>query len=92
MNLSDLQNKDIINVLDGKKIGNIIDARFNPEYSSTLANDSTLECYKNDFGVNCEVGDIMLSADVDGDNLISLQVESVECSFSSNSESFSCFN
>ena len=29
MNLSDLQNKDIINVLDGKKIGNIIDARFN---------------------------------------------------------------
>ena len=30
MNLSDLQNKDIINVIDGKKIGNIIDARFNP--------------------------------------------------------------
>ena len=29
MNLSDLQNKDIINVIDGKKIGNIIDARFN---------------------------------------------------------------
>ena len=29
MNLSDLQNKDIVNVLDGKKIGNIIDARFN---------------------------------------------------------------
>lgn len=29
MNLSDLQNKDIINVLDGKKIGNIIDAKFN---------------------------------------------------------------
>ena len=29
MNLSDLQNKDIINMLDGKKIGNIIDARFN---------------------------------------------------------------
>jgi len=29
MNLSDLQNKDIINILDGKKIGNIIDARFN---------------------------------------------------------------
>ncbi len=31
MNLSDLQNKDIINVLDGKKVGNIIDARFNLE-------------------------------------------------------------
>ena len=29
MNLSDLQNKDIINIIDGKKIGNIIDARFN---------------------------------------------------------------
>lgn len=29
MNLSDLQNKDIVNVLDGKKIGNIVDARFN---------------------------------------------------------------
>lgn len=29
VNLSDLQNKDIINVLDGKKIGNIIDAKFN---------------------------------------------------------------
>ena len=29
MNLSDLQNKDIINIIDGKKIGNIIDAKFN---------------------------------------------------------------
>ena len=29
MLLSDLQNKDIINMHDGKKIGNIIDARFN---------------------------------------------------------------
>jgi len=29
MNLSDLQNKDIINIFDGKKIGNIIDAKFN---------------------------------------------------------------
>ena len=31
MNLSDLQNKDIINIIDGKKIGNIIDARFNTQ-------------------------------------------------------------
>ena len=31
MNLSDLQNKDLINIVDGKKIGNIIDARFNVE-------------------------------------------------------------
>ncbi len=29
MLLSDLQNKDIINIHDGKKIGSIIDARFN---------------------------------------------------------------
>ena len=29
MLLSDLQNKDIINVYDGKKIGNIIDAKNN---------------------------------------------------------------
>lgn len=29
MLLSDLQNKDIINLDDGKKIGNIIDAKFN---------------------------------------------------------------
>ena len=29
VNLSDLQNKDIINIIDGKKIGNIIDAKFN---------------------------------------------------------------
>ncbi len=29
MLLSDLQHKDIINITDGKKIGNIIDAKFN---------------------------------------------------------------
>ncbi len=29
MLLSDLQNKDIINMHDGKKIGNIVDAKFN---------------------------------------------------------------
>lgn len=29
MRLSDLQNKDIINVKDGKKIGNIIDVKLN---------------------------------------------------------------
>ena len=29
MNLSDLQNKDIVNMVDGRKIGNIIDAKFN---------------------------------------------------------------
>ncbi len=34
MNMSDLQNKDIINILDGKKIGNIIDVRFNIQSGS----------------------------------------------------------
>lgn len=29
MNLSDLQSKDIVNMADGRKIGNIIDAQFN---------------------------------------------------------------
>ena len=29
MLLSDLQNKDLISIQDGKKIGNIIDAKFN---------------------------------------------------------------
>ena len=29
MLLSDLQNKDIVNITDGKKVGNIIDAKFN---------------------------------------------------------------
>ena len=29
MNLSELQNKDIINIIDGKKIGNIVDVNFN---------------------------------------------------------------
>ena len=29
MRLSDLQNKDVVNVLDGKNIGNIIDLKIN---------------------------------------------------------------
>jgi len=29
--LSDLQNKDVINVIDGKKIGNIIDITIEPD-------------------------------------------------------------
>ena len=31
MRLSDLQNKDIVNMMDGRKIGNIIDINFNLE-------------------------------------------------------------
>ncbi len=30
MNLSEFQNKDVINIKDGKKIGNIIDCRIEP--------------------------------------------------------------
>lgn len=37
MRLSDLQNKDIVNVLDGKNIGNIIDVRIDEETGSILS-------------------------------------------------------
>ena len=30
MNLSEFQNKDVINIKDGKKIGNIIDCKIDP--------------------------------------------------------------
>ena len=35
MRLSDMQNKDIINTIDGKKIGNIIDVIINDEGKMT---------------------------------------------------------
>lgn len=31
MNLSDFQNKDVVNVQDGKKVGNIIDCKIDPQ-------------------------------------------------------------
>ena len=37
MRLSDLQSKDIVNVIDGKNIGNIIDVRINEESGSIEA-------------------------------------------------------
>jgi len=37
MRLSDLQNKNIVNVNDGKNIGNIIDVRINETDGSILA-------------------------------------------------------
>lgn len=37
MRLSDLQSKDIVNVMDGKNIGNIIDVRINEETGSIEA-------------------------------------------------------
>ena len=35
MRLSDLQNKDVVNIIDGKKIGNIIDVSINQEGVTT---------------------------------------------------------
>jgi len=37
MRLSDLQNKDIVNVIDGKNIGNIIDVRIDEQTGTILA-------------------------------------------------------
>ena len=37
MRLSDLQNKDIVNVIDGKNIGNIIDVRIDEQTGNILA-------------------------------------------------------
>lgn len=35
MRLSDLQNKDVVNIIDGKKIGNIIDVSINSDGVTT---------------------------------------------------------
>lgn len=37
MNLSDFQNKDVINIKDGKKIGNIIDCKIDPVTGQILS-------------------------------------------------------
>ena len=37
MNLSDFQNKDVINMKDGKKIGNIIDCKIDPVTGQILS-------------------------------------------------------
>lgn len=37
MNLSDFQNKDVINIKDGKKIGNIADCKIDPETGQILS-------------------------------------------------------
>lgn len=37
MRLSDLQNKDIVNVTDGKNIGNIIDVKINEDDGSIIS-------------------------------------------------------
>ena len=37
MRLSDLQNKDIVNIIDGKNIGNIIDAKIDERNRSIIS-------------------------------------------------------
>jgi len=37
MNLSDFQNKDVINIKDGKKIGNVIDCKIDLETGMILS-------------------------------------------------------
>ena len=37
MRLSDLQNKDIVNIIDGKNIGNIIDAKIDERNGSIIS-------------------------------------------------------
>ena len=37
MNLSEFQNKDVVNIQDGKKIGNIIDCKIDPSNGRILS-------------------------------------------------------
>lgn len=58
MRLSDLQNKDIVNVVDGKNIGNIIDVKIDEEKGNIEA--FIIEPNKNFFsfnkGMDTEIG------------------------------------
>lgn len=59
MRLSDLQNKDIVNVVDGKNIGNIIDVKIDEEKGNIVA--FIIEPNKNFFsffnkGMDTEIG------------------------------------
>ena len=38
MKLSDLQSKNLVNVVDGKNIGNIIDIKIGTKYNTTCKN------------------------------------------------------
>jgi len=59
MNLSDLQNKDLINIIDGKKIGSIIDASFNVE--SGLIEKLMIEPSKSLFSLKSNILEIKFS-------------------------------
>lgn len=59
MRLSDLQNKDIVNVVDGRNIGNIIDVKIDEEKGNIVA--FIIEPNKNFFsffnkGMDTEIG------------------------------------
>lgn len=60
MNLSDLQNKDLVNIVDGKKIGNIIDAKFNID--SGLIEKLIIEPSKSLFSLKNNVLEISYSS------------------------------
>lgn len=62
MNLSDLQNKDLINIIDGKKVGNIIDAKFDIE--TGVINALLIEPSKSFFSLKNNVLEIKFS-DID---------------------------
>jgi len=59
MRLSDLQNKDLINIIDGKKIGSIIDASFNVE--SGLIEKLMIEPSKSLFSLKSNILEIKFS-------------------------------
>ena len=59
MKLSDLQNKDLINIIDGKKIGSIIDAKFDTE--SGLIEKLMIEPSKSLFSLKNNVLEIKFS-------------------------------
>ncbi len=55
MRLSDLQNKEIVNVIDGKNIGNIIDVKINEESGEIVS--FVIEPSKNFFSLFNKNGD-----------------------------------
>ena len=58
--MSDLQNKDIINVLDGKKIGNIIDAYF--DLKSGIIEKLIIEPNKSLFSLKNNIIEVKFSS------------------------------
>lgn len=57
MNLSDFQNKDVISMKNGKKIGNIIDCRIDPDSGIILS--FLIEPFKGVFSFKSEKQEIL---------------------------------